>query len=428
MLENMRGVENLTRDRLEAIISQHAAAKVDGKLQKLEVSGRVKFTMKKRKIKESLEELGRYIDMLDKFQVKADKIAVVDELYTPEGTTGSTLPIDTIRNNAKKLYNTLTKTWCSKHSSHAAGLLLEQRLIQKPKKRLSQLHRHRHRQRQRQHVTVDQSAVQVRKSAPLSAASTTSLASTPSHNPSEFQIITNLCSILQGPCHPCIGFRLDSEGYLRGTYSAQRDAAHMHGGVSLEDILKGKSWTFSQREQYDLSITLVSSLLQLSHTPWLQGTWNKRDIIFFRAKVADSTHGISVDLKHPYLSREHKQKTPLVHCSSGDITDSSKILALGVMLLEMCSALPIEEHLEDGDRGQHDQYTEISHLQAARRWLQESENEFSFAFLAAISYCLQCFMKPRASLSDQAFSQTVEQQVLAPLENERNMLLLGPTY
>jgi hypothetical protein len=44
------------------------------------------------------------------------------------------LPVDIIRENAKKLYNVLSKTWCSTHSSHSAGLLLEQRLVKKPKR------------------------------------------------------------------------------------------------------------------------------------------------------------------------------------------------------------------------------------------------------------------------------------------------------
>lgn len=133
-LDNVHGVENLNRDGLEAIISQHAAAKVDGKLQRFEISRRVKFTMKKKRIKKSLEELHRYIDTINKFQVQADKIATADERYKSDGCFMFTLPIDIIRENAKKLYNVLSETWCSAHSSHSAGLLLEQRLIKKPKR------------------------------------------------------------------------------------------------------------------------------------------------------------------------------------------------------------------------------------------------------------------------------------------------------
>ncbi|EXJ78185.1 hypothetical protein A1O3_09346 [Capronia epimyces CBS 606.96] len=99
------------------------------------------------------------------------------------------------------------------------------------------------------------------------------------------------------------------------------------------------------------------------------------------------------------------------------------------MLLEICYLRPIEELLVPEDLGPNNQPTEISYLQAARRWLMEKKGkgEFSFAFLNAISYCLQCFMNPYASLSNQAFSKTIEERILVPLEDEMNMLLFGPT-
>ncbi|KAL9580258.1 MAG: hypothetical protein Q9203_006375 [Teloschistes exilis] len=412
-LDNVHGVENLNRDGLEAIISQHAAAKVDGKLQRFEISMRVKFTMKKKRIKRSLEELQRYIDTIDKFQVKADMIATADELYKSDGCFMFTLAIDVIRENAKKLYNVLLETWCSAHSSHSAGLLLEQRLIKKPKRGGSG--------RQRKRFALDHGdtncfglsllqpststlrkwldveirlmessasrqqsglAVQVRTSAPPSSSVTTALDPLPYHNPSQLQIVTNLCSILQRPCHPCIGFCLDSEGHLRGAYNAQRSVAYIDGGVTLQDILTKKLGTLSPQERYNLSITLTSSMLQLSHTPWLQETWSKADIIFLKAKDGCTMSGITVDIKHPYLAREHKQTTKLVSQSSGTPNDCSKVVALGIMLLEICYGLPIEELLLPEDLGNDNRPTEILHLQAARRWLisKEGKGEFSFAF------------------------------------------------
>lgn len=272
-------------------------------------------------------------------------------------------------------------------------------------------------------------AVQVRTSAPPSSSVTTALAPLPYHNPSQLQIVTNLCSILQRQCHPCIGFCLDSEGHLRGAYNARRSVAYIDGGVTLQDILTKKLGTLSPQEQYNLSITLTSSMLQLSHTPWLQETWSKADIIFLRAKDEYTKSRITVDIKHPYLAREYKQTTKLVSQSSGTPNDCSKVLALGVMLLEIYYGLPIEELLLPEDLGTDNRPTEISHLQAARRWLmgQEGKGEFSFAFVKAISYCFQCFMNPSASLSCHAFSKTIEEHVLAPLEEEMNMLLFGPS-
>jgi len=133
-LDNLEGVKHLTRAGLEAIISQHAAAKVDGKHQKFEISKRIKFTMKRKKIRESLEELRLCIETLDKFQVKADKIAENDLLYRSDGQAKAILSVEMIRKNAKELYRALSKTWCAAHPSHLAGLMLEHRLMKKPKR------------------------------------------------------------------------------------------------------------------------------------------------------------------------------------------------------------------------------------------------------------------------------------------------------
>ena len=137
--------------------------------------------------------------------------------------------------------------------------------------------------------------------------------------------------------------------------------------------------------------------------------------------------GIKVGVKHPYLTREHKQATQLVR-RSDKLNDSSKIAALGIMLLEICYGLPIEELLRPEDLGPQNEATEISYLRAVRRCLmgKESNGEFSFAFTEAISYCLQCFTNPGASLSNNEFSKTIKDHVLAPLEQEMNMLLFGP--
>ncbi|EGX52137.1 hypothetical protein AOL_s00043g527 [Orbilia oligospora ATCC 24927] len=170
-------------------------------------------------------------------------------------------------------------------------------------------------------------------------------------------------------------------------------------------------------------------MLQLSHTPWLQEGWSKADIIFLNAKGGRSMSRTKVDIQRPYLTREHKQIATLARKSSGEPNDSSKVLALGIMLLEIWYGLPIERLMEPDDLGPNNRETEITYLQAARRCVMDKagKGDFSFAFIKAISYCLQCFMNPSASLSDLAFSKTIEEQVLAPLEAEMNMLLFGPS-
>ena len=221
---------------------------------------------------------------------------------------------------------------------------------------------------------------------------------------------------------------VDSDGHLRGTYKAQRSVAYVEESVSLEDILKKKLCTFTQKERYNLSIALTSSLLQLSHTPWLQESWNKNSIVFLRAKGSSSSSVTAVDVMHPYLTREHKEINTPVRQRSGEPNDSLKIVALGIMLLEITYGVLIEDLLRLEDLGPNHMPNEASYLQAARRWLmgKEGKGQFSFAFQEAISYCLKCFVEPGAILSDEAFAKTIEDRVWRPLEDEMDILLNGP--
>jgi hypothetical protein len=251
----------------------------------------------------------------------------------------------------------------------------------------------------------------------------------PYHNPLNLQIITNLCSVLRQPSYPCIGFCLDSDGQLRGSYDAQRNIAYIDGGLSLDDILMKHLGSLTLAEKYTLSITLTSSLLQLSHTPWFgEESCSKADIIFLRAKnTRSSPKQALVDFQHPYLTREHKpNNTVIVRRQTAPGNDSSKLLALGVILLEIWNSQPIESLRKPEDLGPDNQPNEATNLLALRRWLNEGDRgEISMGVLSAIEYCSKCFMEPNASLQDESFAKTVQEHVLAPLVEEIE-LLFGP--
>lgn len=266
-------------------------------------------------------------------------------------------------------------------------------------------------------------------SAPLTASSSALTETLPYADPSQLQIVTDLCSILQQPCYPCIGFCVDDNGCLRGAYPAHdRSAAYVENGIGLDEILTDRSRSLSKDEVYNLSITLAPSLLQLSHTPWLQQTWHKANIIFLRAS---NDSAVTVDIKHPYLAREHKSDhLQLIRHHSVSENDCSKILALGIMLLEICCGQPIENLRRPEDLCPKNEPNELSNLGTARRCLleQKGKGNISFAFYSAISHCLKCFVDPEANLDNMEFTRNMEEQVLAPLEEEQNALLYGPFF
>ena len=91
--------------------------------------------MKRRKLKRLLEEFDTCKKRLDSYTNKANRI---EEAYRAQRKSKFAHPLRLIQENAEKLYNVLSRTWCTTRSTHHAGLLLEQRLA-KGRKRMTSL-------------------------------------------------------------------------------------------------------------------------------------------------------------------------------------------------------------------------------------------------------------------------------------------------
>lgn len=118
------------------IVLANPPSKKHGKLE-FQFSKRVKFTMKRQKVKRLLVELDICNRRLDTYANKAEKLEEPYK-YKAEKKSKFALPLHLIEENATRLYDVLAQTWCPAHSSHHAGLLLEQRLVKKRKRRVSQ--------------------------------------------------------------------------------------------------------------------------------------------------------------------------------------------------------------------------------------------------------------------------------------------------
>lgn len=191
-------------------------------------------------------------------------------------------------------------------------------------------------------------------------------------------------------------------------------------------MLAKRQVSLSKEEVYSLSITLSSSLLQLSHTPWLGQSLDKADIIFLRAKDG---YASSVDVKHPYLTREHKSdKARLIRHNRNPGNDSSKLLALGVLLIEINASQPFENLRLPQDIVHSSEPNELTNVLTGRRWISEQKDkgDLTHAFYSAISHCLK--WDSNGSLNDPNFRRAVEEQVLAPLEKEFSFLFDPNTH
>ena len=97
--------------------------------------------------------------------------------------------------------------------------------------------------------------------------------------------------------------------------------------------------------------------------------------------------------------------------------------------MEIKSGRPVEDLRLPEDLGPNNQPNEPTNMQVTRRWIleQKEKGDLTFGFYSAISQCLRCFADPTASLQNSDFRRTIEEQVLAPLENEMNIRMHGPT-
>ena len=88
--------------------------------------------MKRQKVRKLLEEFDTCNKRLDTYANKAEKL---EEPYKAMKRSKFTFPLRLIEENAARLYDVLSRMWCSNHSSHHAGLLLEKRLVKKHKQK-----------------------------------------------------------------------------------------------------------------------------------------------------------------------------------------------------------------------------------------------------------------------------------------------------
>jgi hypothetical protein len=118
----------VTQDGLDAIVLANPPQSNNSGPKKFEFKKQVKFTMSRKKVKMLLQELEICNNRLDTFAEKAEKL---DDPYKANKKSKFALPLRIIQDNAARLYDVLSRSWCSSHPSHCAGLLLEQRLVRR---------------------------------------------------------------------------------------------------------------------------------------------------------------------------------------------------------------------------------------------------------------------------------------------------------
>jgi hypothetical protein len=123
----------------------------------------------------------------------------------------------------------------------------------------------------------------------------------PYGDPASLQLVTDICAAIQLSSTNRMGLYLDSQDRLRGIFDTACKVAYADNYITLKELILQRPGHLTLQERYSLSITLVSSLLQLTQTPWMQNSQLATDIVFLRASSRPGSR-TNVDVGHPYLT------------------------------------------------------------------------------------------------------------------------------
>jgi hypothetical protein len=106
--------------------------------------------------------------------------------------------------------------------------------------------------------------------------------------------------------------------------------------ISLDKMLHaGPGEGLSRRQRFSTAHLIASSMFELHSTPWLESSWTKTDIVFFR----DTTNPGGNMCERPYLRRHISPQSNEPSDGTRDLISES----LGVLLLELCYGTRLEE-------------------------------------------------------------------------------------
>ena len=224
----------------------------------------------------------------------------------------------------------------------------------------------------------------------------------------EASLISSLCAsfhqdITQAACHGYLQAH-DKRYYIYQDDAASKCVLNLSNAstITLESVLHGNGThpPLTRRQRYSLAVTLASSFLQLSGTPWINTRWTKSDIIFFQ----DPQDPVVLIPELPFVYRNFQttaesvpaQNPPPAYptTQSQNVEDTIRgFESLGIVLLELCFGTPIEWHPLCQQSGSllpslSPGVLRGALLLVALEWLRDVTGEAGTEYAEAVAWCL----------------------------------------
>ncbi|KAL6720555.1 hypothetical protein ACLMJK_002479 [Lecanora helva] len=187
--------------------------------------------------------------------------------------------------------------------------------------------------------------------------------------------------------------------------------------VSLQDLFAHNP--LARKDRLILGVKLASTLLQLHNTPWLPKVWGKVDIRF---KVQRT--GLEASRLHqPFLSQHFQPPTCHVSSSSNNVpsalqrAQSSSILALGIILIELWFWKPIQDLRSPDDLDSDNRPNMHTDFTATSRLLKHICVDAGHLYYQAVKHCIYNeYDDEDNSLNVQSIKEAVHNEIVSPLE------------
>ncbi|KAK4165606.1 hypothetical protein QBC43DRAFT_315519 [Cladorrhinum sp. PSN259] len=220
----------------------------------------------------------------------------------------------------------------------------------------------------------------------------------------EVEEIMSLCTSFQhqstNPVSPkdCQGYiQMDDERYYLypaqpGGISGTSQQNSPISTVTLGTLLHGDGShrPLTRRQRYSLALTVASSFLQLSGSPWIDSPLTKSDLVF----LTDPGNTDKVLLEHPFVGRHFASfrgnNSPPLDADQAILGFES----LGIVLLELCFGKPIEAHPSrlriSGPATGTVPSSAVAgfNLLVALEWLKDVTEEAGMDYSEAVAWCL----------------------------------------
>jgi len=213
----------------------------------------------------------------------------------------------------------------------------------------------------------------------------------------------------------CVGRLISTEKHEHRVWALLQQCPKPASLVSLADLITTYTNILDKpsfQSRLVLGLKLISSVLQLNATQWLNERWEAKDILF----LVDGEYHRANILSRPFVHRNfsgsstESQQQP-ANLAKSVIGCNDSLYSLGIVLIEIWYWQTFSSLYNSSASGQSEWFFSY---QLSEKLFEDAEHE---AYAQAVRGCIRGFEKRGFDLGDDSFRSKVYQDILGVLED-----------